>query len=324
MVGGSGFIGRFLLKKLAAETTFDRIFNLDLVPDGIVSPRLTYIPCDVRQPIAFNPPVGWDKAESWLINLAAVCREPGYADKEYFDTNVGGAEQVTLFANRQGFRNLLFTSTMSTYGRMSQATPETARQYPETPYGISKAIGEKIHETWLAADPDRRLIICRPGVIFGPGDVHNIPRMINAIRKGYFVFPGNPDITKAYGYVYGLLDSLAFTMARRGENRILYNYAENPLLTLRGMAKAVGTALGKRPTVIRLPNAALVGVASVVQAVANAAGFSSPIHPVRVRKVAFPTHMHPEYLIKNGFEFRFPFDKALAHWRGEDPAFFGG
>jgi hypothetical protein len=51
-----------------------------------------------------------------------------------------------------------------------------------------------IHEAWLAGDPTRRLVICRSGVIFGPGDPGNILRMIKAIKRGYFAYPGSPGV----------------------------------------------------------------------------------------------------------------------------------
>ncbi|HKP98192.1 MAG TPA: NAD(P)-dependent oxidoreductase [Fibrobacteria bacterium] len=321
MTGGSGFIGHFFIESALKEERFDRIFNFDLHSRGSADPRVEFRETDVRRPISHD--VGaFDLETSWIINLAALCREPGSEPREYFDTNVGGAENVTRFAAEKGFRNIFFTSTMSTFGRMESRTPEHARQYPETPYGISKALAEGIHRIWLAADVGRRLIICRPGVIFGPGDDQNIHRMIKAVRKGYFVFPGDPEIVKAYGYIHGLLDSIGFVLPRKNERLIIYNYAENPLLTLKGMIAEINKALGTDRPLIRVPMGVLVGLSHGIQVACGLLGRKSPIHPVRVRKVAFPTYLYPEYLIENGFEFRYPFEKALSHWKGERPGDF--
>ncbi len=317
ITGGSGYIGGFLIRALLERGRFDRIYNFDLREKAFDDARVECRRVDVRRPIVESIPE-FDREGSWIFNLAALCREPGSEPREYFDTNVGGAETVTVWAEALGFRNLYFTSTMSSYGRMDAPTPETARQYPETPYGISKAIAEKIHSAWMERGADRRLIICRPSVIFGPGDVENVPRMIRAIKKGYFVFPGSPDIVKGYGYVYGLIESVEFAIARN-ERLIVYNYAERDCLPLRGMVKAIQESLGNKPVTFRVPMPALIAVAYCAQAASRLTGRKSPIHPVRIRKVAFPTNLKPQYLIENGFTFNFPLEKALAHWKGKAP-----
>jgi GlcNAc-P-P-Und epimerase len=319
VTGGSGFIGRFLIRDLLAQKRFDAVINLDRRAPASLEPGETHHAVDLREPISLDLG-GIDGESSWIFNLAAACREPGFEPHEYFDINVKGAENVTAWAEAAGFRNLYFTSTMSSYGRMQHPTPETAPQYPETPYGVSKAIAERIHRVWLERGADRRLIICRPGVIFGPGDKENIPRMLKAVGKGYFLFPGDPSIVKGYGYVFGLVESAAFAMAQPGQF-IVYNYAEQACLPLRGMVETMHRALGKpgKPVLIRIPMSLLVLAAHGFQILARLRGRPSPIHPVRVRKVAFPTNLQPRWLIDHGFEFRYPLEKALEHWRTLGP-----
>jgi hypothetical protein len=55
-----------------------------------------------------------------------------------------------------------------------------------------------------------------------PGDPENILRMIRAVKRGYFVFPGSRDQRKSYGYIEGLLDSFEFAKGR-SEPVLLYN-----------------------------------------------------------------------------------------------------
>lgn len=320
VTGGSGFIGKFLIRRLITSGRFERIYNFDLRETVFEDPCVIFRKVDVR--LHIDEDIGaFDPAGSWLFNLAALCREPGFKPREYFETNSGGAVAVTGFAERMGFRNLFFTSTMSSYGRMDKPTPETMLQCPETPYGISKAIAEGAHLAWMERDPSRRLVICRPGVIFGPGDRENVPRMMKAVRKGYFVFPGNPGIVKGYGYVFGLLDSVEFVMSKP-ERLIIYNYAERECQTLRGMVNTMQGFLGKKAVILRLPSTPLVGASYLIQFLARIFGFKSPIHPVRVRKVSFPTNLKPEYLILQGFDFKYPLEKALEHWKKTAPADF--
>lgn len=319
--GGSGYIGSFLIPKLLDSGRFDAVYNLDLADSQVRHARFTQVSCDVRQPIGFDPGP-FDPEASWIINLAALCREPGSEPREYFDTNIKDAENVCAFAARGGWRNLFFTSTMSSYGHMPVPTPETAGQYPETPYGISKLVAEKVKLGWLDAAPGRRLVICRPGVIFGPRDVGNVKRMVKGVKRGYFFFPGNPGITKAYGYVHDLVRSVLFVMDRPGERLIVYNFAQDPLLDLGGMVQAIKKVLGiSRPT-FRIPMPLLLTGAHALHVVAGLVGRASPIHPVRVRKMAYPTWIKPQYLIDKGFKWEHDFETALLHWRKECPEDF--
>lgn len=44
-------------------------------------------------------------------------------------------------------------------------------------------LAEKIHQIWLSKSKDRRLVIVRPSVIYGPHDPGNIYRTIKALKK---------------------------------------------------------------------------------------------------------------------------------------------
>lgn len=321
VTGGSGFIGRFLIEDLLASGSFDQVINFDLIPRTYDDRRVSFRQVDVRAPIR-ETLEAFDAAGSWLFNLAALAREPGWARHEYFDTNVRGAETVTAWAASQGIRNLFFTSSMSALGRMEAPTGEDGFPYPETAYGVSKLVAEKIHEAWLAADSRRRLIVCRPAVIFGPGDRENVARIVAAVRRGYFAFPADPSIVKAYGYIYGLLESVRFVLGR-SEPMITYHYAERDCVSLRQMVRIIGEFFGRPARIVRLPQAPLVGVAHLITLANQRLGRTSPIHPVRVRKVAFPTNLRPQYLIDHGFEFRYALPTALEHWRARDPELFG-
>ena len=58
---------------------------------------------------------------------------------------------------------------------------------PDTAYGISKLVAEKIHQIWQKDDDNKKLITIRPGVVFGPGEDGNVPRLIKAIKNNYFL-----------------------------------------------------------------------------------------------------------------------------------------
>lgn len=322
--GGAGYIGRFLLQDLLAKKSFEQfiVFDLQTLSQDVQLPssnNFHFIQGDVRQPIdlsEFN-----FSEDSWIFNLAAIHREPGHEEHEYYETNLKGAEHVNQFAEKHQINNIFFTSSIAPYGKSREKKMEDSPLNPVTPYGISKAKAEKIHQEWLAKNNNRRLIIVRPSVIYGPGDPGNVYRMIKTLSKGTFIIPGKGDIIKAYGYIYGLIDSINFTL-QQNQSLIIYNYAENNLLTLKEMTHTVKNFMHIKKPTLSLPIPVLVMIASVLQLLSKLLGKKSDIHPVRVKKAGFPTHIEPAYLKANNFQFNYEFEASLQHWKKIKPSDF--
>lgn len=316
ILGGAGYVGHRWALRLAGKNIFRRIVLADLQPPAGTLPRdVEFIRGDVRQPLASQLP---GVRPDWIFNFAAVHREPGHARAEYFDTNLPGARNTCTFAAAAGCQNILFSSSIAVYGPTNGPTSESSPLYPASPYGISKLAAELIHEAWRAGDAQRRLLICRPAVVYGPGDPGNILRMIRAIQKGYFIFPGNRKIQKSYAYIEGLLDSFEFAMARP-ENQWTYNYAERETETLEGLVRLIQAHLEKKIPAITAPLPLLAAAAQVTQWLT---GGRSPIHPARVRKATLSTHIVPATLMQAGFDFRYDFAASLKDWAGKSPEDF--
>jgi len=315
--GGAGFIGTFVARHWLENGKADEVVVADIRPSSLTGqPGIRYVELDVRKPIPADLAGG---PVDWIFNFAAVHREPGHEAHEYFDTNIMGATNVCAYAEAIGCNNIYFTSSISVYGPTKGPTDENAPIVPISPYGGSKYPAELIHRIWQAGDrAARRLIIVRPGVVYGPADPGNIGRMIKAIQKGYFVFPGSTNIYKSYAYIFGLLDSIDFVIAS-GQQVVCYNYVETPTQQLGEIADEVKKFCGIKAHTYSLPTSVLVPAASVVQLVLGA---RNPIHPVRVRKAGNSTHIVPGTLQAMGFEFKYTFASSLAHWARYRPEDF--
>lgn len=314
--GGAGYIGTHLAEHLLTNNICSKVVIADIQASPLKGkPGISDHIVDVRKPIPLDIV---DEAPSWIFNFAAIHREPGHEAIEYFDTNLKGAHNVCAFADAVGCTNLFFTSSISVYGPTPGPTPETAPICPISPYGGSKFPAELIHQDWQHCKAGRRLVIVRPGVVYGPKDPGNIGRMVKAIQKGYFAFPGSMNIFKSYGYVYGLMDSIVFTM-NATDPLIVYNYVETPTETLGTIANHVKNFAGSTGPILSLPTSLLLPAAHVVQAIFGA---KNPVHPVRVKKAGMPTHIVPQKLIDMGFKFKYSFLSSLEHWRSVAPEDF--
>lgn len=331
--GGTGFIGTHMAQHLLQENLADRIVLVDLAPprdepytatlqQGLRSGRVEYIQWDVRKPI---PVSLLQTRPSTIFNLAAIHREPGHKPCEYFQTNIYGAENVCEYATASQCSRIVFTSSISPYGATEEQKDETSLTTPETPYGSSKLVAEKIHMTWRAACPDRRLLILRPGVVFGPGENGNVTRLIRSVLKGYFIYIGNRATRKAGGYVKELCYVTQFGLEHQeksGEKVTLLNFSMNPPPTLEDFVDAIRAVTGSRPLLPSLPRPLIIWAAYLIEAVADAARIKQPISSVRVRKLFHSTRIDPKRLRDLGYKWHFGLEDAFRDWMQARPRDF--
>ena len=317
IAGYLGFIGRNLLKDCRIAESFERVFLIDKNEDELDLPiqfeSIIGDICDLQE-----DSLDTGSSLDCIIHFAADCREPGYTREQYYKDNYESTIKVCDLAEKKGCKKVFFTSSMAVYGPTEfQAKENDHPLAPYAHYGASKLAAEWVLKEWQARGEDRQLIICRPGVIYGPDDVHNIPRMINAVKKGYFVLPSGQDVYKSYGYVKGLIDSIFF-MLEQEERFILYNYVENENHTVSELAEIIKKRVGTKRPIFRMPYKLLMLLAKVSSALTFG---KSPLHPVRVQKIATSTHLKPQKLIDMGFEFKWDFEKSLDDWFAEDRRF---
>ena len=176
--GGTGFIGTHLSQALLESDPQCEVVLVDINPlrtagyadklqRALSTGRARFVEQDVRNPISESE-IG---PADVVFNLAAVHREPGHQPYEYFQTNIYGAENVCAYASAVGAKHIVFTSSISVYGPTEEPKTEESLTVPDSPYGSSKLVAENIHRAWQTASPDRRLLIVRPGVVFGPGEL---------------------------------------------------------------------------------------------------------------------------------------------------------
>lgn len=215
VTGGSGFIGTHLINLLKEVYPDCNIYNLDIV-ENCQDGKATYINCDVRKPIDLKDVV--ITVDDIIFNFAAVHRTPGHPDHAYFETNILGAENVTAFAEKHGIRKIVFTSSIAPYGAAEDLKKETTLPTPNTPYGISKLVAEKIHTIWQAkSQQERQLTIVRPGVVFGKRENGNFTRLYWGIRGHKFMYPGRKDTVKACIYVKELVRFMLYRLEHHEE-----------------------------------------------------------------------------------------------------------
>ena len=318
--GGSGFIGTHLIHLLKDEVVKpgDKIYDLDIVmpgEEGVVpgivekNEGVEYIRLDVRKPIEFNFEPTKDDI---IFNLAAVHRTPGHPDYEYFETNIKGAENVVAFAEKHGISKILFTSSIAPYGAAEELKEESTLPTPNTPYGISKLVAEKIHEGWQGKDENRELTIVRPGIVYGKGEHGNMTRLYWGQKKHYFVYTGRKDTIKACIYVKELVRFFVYRMVENSfKGSDIFNCTFEPAYTIEQICTTMQKATGMKRYIPLIPGWLLMTAATILGPIG---GKKVGIHPARVKKLMVSTNICGKKMAETDYQWKYNLEETFNDW----------
>jgi GlcNAc-P-P-Und epimerase len=312
--GASGFIGTRLVKRLAAQG--GSVVAVDILPPRERIEGVRYVVYDVRGAI----PTEISPGNCSIYNLAAVHRTPGHPPHEYYDTNVFGALNVTKFAEEVGAKRVIFTSSISIYGPGEDMVDEETPPAPTSDYGRSKLMAEGIHRRWAEVEPGRRLIVVRPGVVFGPGERGNFSNLAAALKRGLFAYPGRKSTIKSGGFVDELLNTLDFAIGK-DLPQVTFNFAYPIESTTEDIIRAFGCVSDVRVSYPILPIGPLLVIAWGFEMLAKF-GFKTPIHRERIWKLVRSTRIKPGWLLANQYHFETDVEMALRAWSQETKGTF--
>lgn len=323
--GGSGFIGSHFASFLISNKYFDEIYLADIkspISQKVLNDKkIKYFFCDVRNKITLDLSLGNDDL---IANFAAIHREPGHEDYEYYETNLPGAENICRWAGEVQCNNILFTSSISPYGVSESIKDEKTLPNPSTAYGASKLIAEKIHQIWQAQDPSQRLLqIVRPGVVFGSGEGGNVTRLINAVIHNYFFYMGNKATRKSGVYVKELCFAMHWMINYQKETKkhfALYNMSMNPGPSIQEYVLAVCKVLNIKKIILNIPFWILLSMSYLIETIARPLSIKHPFSPVRIKKLIRSNNILPNFLIEHGYEYQYSLEEAFKDWKAECPS----
>jgi nucleoside-diphosphate-sugar epimerase len=305
VIGGSGFLGTRLCKRLAAAGK--PFVILDKGPSATFPDR--WLQMDVRDVASLRAtlPDG-----AIVVNLAAEHRDDVRPQSLYEEVNVAGAENICLVADEKRVRKIIFTSSVACYGFCPANTDESGAIAPFNEYGRTKARAEAVFRSWQERAPgERQLVVVRPTVIFGEQNRGNVYNLLKHIASGKFVMVGGGRNTKSMAYVENVASFLEHCLESAAGSGT-YNYVDKPDLDMNSLVSTVREKLGIGKGVgKRIPYWAGYSIGLVFDLIAFVTRKALPISSIRVKKFCSTTQFATS-VRETGFVAPFSLEEALA------------
>jgi nucleoside-diphosphate-sugar epimerase len=192
VTGGGGFLGTWIIKELLKNPSYmitnmsrHKYTHLEDLAVPTMQGDITKLE-DVERVLREGFDVVFHVAS--LVGM--------WGRKEVFDAiNITGTQNLLEVSKRMGVKRFIYTgSPSSVFGRGGHAGADETLPYPDVHLGHyprTKAIAEKM--VLDANSVEMKTVSLRPHLVWGPGDLNLLPRVINQARVGKLKMIGNGD-----------------------------------------------------------------------------------------------------------------------------------
>jgi len=187
VTGGGGFLGSAICRRLLARgdevIAFQRSAADELGKLGAQVVRGDITDADLLTTASQG-------ADAIIHTAAKAGLSVNYND--YFGPNVTGTENVLSACRQNGIQKLVFASSPSvTHSDGDIEGGDESLPYPDSynsPYPATKALAEK--QVMAANCAELQTVSLRPHLIWGPGDTHLLPKLLEKAKHGKLKLPG--------------------------------------------------------------------------------------------------------------------------------------
>ena len=243
VTGATGFLGTALVTELVKRNQSVRI----LVRDEVKARQqfgdaVTIFTGDITDVAQVQRAVD---GVSVIYHLAGRLYYPGVPAELYRQTHVEGTRTLLTACHWQGrLQRIVHCSTTGVHG-VTGKTPaaEDAPFAPTNPYEATKLEGELLALA-AYAEYGLQVSVIRPGLVYGPGDLHLLG-FFSSIKKGLFRVIDGGDAMLHPVYIDDMVSAFLLCAERPEAVGRSYNIAGERPVTIRELATAIAHALGK-------------------------------------------------------------------------------
>jgi nucleoside-diphosphate-sugar epimerase len=253
VTGGTGFIGRALLRVLVDEGPVTALYRPTSDREGLDLPNLRWAEGDLVNLDSLRRGI---RGCQRVYHIGALVRSWAPDPSEFDRCNVLGTRNLLQAALEEKVEQIVHTSSVMAIGP-SGATPadeSTARKIPAaSPYERTKELAER--EVFHYLDKGLPVVLVLPGLVYGPCDRftrYSFNRFLSDYLRGRLPgIPGDGERSLSAVYIDDVVQGhrLAMEKGRTGERYILGGENTTPNQLIRTIAELTG----RRRKVRRIP-----------------------------------------------------------------------
>jgi nucleoside-diphosphate-sugar epimerase len=243
ITGGTGFLGASLTRRLLFDGARVRV----LARSWDRAKRLADLGAEIAVGDVTNCAAVQAAVDGMQVvfHLAGPLLAPGIPAMEYRQTHVVGTKLVLdCCAKASGIERFVYCSTTGVLGVTGDLpADEEAPFRPTNVYELAKADAEtEVRRRWREGFP---FVIARPGLVYGPGDIHLLPFFQTILRRRFRPI-GHRKTWLHPIYIDDMTEALVQCGQRRAALRECFHLAGKEPVTISDLADAIARAEGTR------------------------------------------------------------------------------
>ena len=259
VTGATGFLGASLVRRLLAGGARVRVLaRSQAKAKPLTDQGAEAVIGDITDASALDAAVDGARV---VYHLAGRLYEPGVPASEYHRTHVEGTRLLLERCQDQPLERFVHCSTTGVLGVTGDGpADETAPFRPTNAYEATKAEAEQaVRDSARDGFP---AAIARPGLVYGPGDLHLLP-FFRAVLRRRFRPIGRRTVWLHPIYIDDMTDALLRCGERSEAVGECFHLAGREPVSLAGLAEAIARAGGTRLPRGHIPLAVAQAVAAI-------------------------------------------------------------
>lgn len=256
VTGGSGFVGKSLIKTLCMDQRYSLIASTRHPNDSF--------PSEVRGVCVqeLDGDTDWQSALTdvdIVVHLAARVHVMRDADADpltaFRKVNVEGTLNLARQAASAGVKRFVFISSIKVNGEGTpHGKPYTADDVPAPidPYGISKYEAEQ-GLLALAVGTGMEVVIIRPVLVYGPGVKANMLSMMRWLHRGVPLPLGAIDNRRSLVAIENLVDLIVVCLDHPAAANQIFLVSDGEDVSTTGLLRRMGASLGRPVRLLPVP-----------------------------------------------------------------------
>ena len=255
VTGATGFLGSRLTERLSRSGAAVRA-TTRLPSRSRPLPGVSWTACDLADEESVAAALGGVET---VYHCAAMAGAPGTL-ADYNEANVAGTMRLLRLAERAGVSAFVYVSTISVYAQpedgspyVDESTPYDDRADERGVYTQSKLQAEQAVLAWAREHDAPRVVVLRPGTIYGPGGALPVGRIRLLGLPGRPVIAGGSAVPMPLTHVDNLVDAMLAAGESQGAPVRVYDIVDSAETDQADVARALAAASAGRIRPVMFP-----------------------------------------------------------------------